>query len=182
MPASPSDPPPRRARGFHHAGSLVAPKLAALAQRRGFLEARLIADWAAIVGAEIAAVARPVGMSRARPQAGARTGSVLTVEVERGRGPDVQMMLPTLLARLNAAIGWPAIARIRLTQAGRGFAEAQAPLQPPPRRREPDPARLAPCLEAVSSIGDGPLRAALETLARNVLSEGRRRRIPGEGG
>jgi hypothetical protein len=180
MPATPPDPPPRRARGFHHAGSLVAPKLAAIAHRRGFVEARLVTDWAAIVGAEIAALARPVGMNRTRPQAGLRPGAVLTVEVERGRGPEVQMLLPTLLSRLNAAIGWPAIARIRITQAGRGFAEAQAPLRPPPRRVEPDPARLAPCLEAVSSIGDGPLRAALETLARNVLSERRGRMIPGE--
>jgi hypothetical protein len=169
---APSDPPPsqRRARGFRRAGSVVAPHLAAAARRRGFVEARLVTDWAEIAGPDIAAATRPVKMTRPRGPGGLSGGGTLTVQADRAHGPEVQMMLPTLRARVNAALGWPAVAHIRVTQAW-GFAEAQAAYTPPPP--PPDPARLAPLVAEVSSIGDEGLRAALETLARNVVSRRR---------
>jgi hypothetical protein len=168
------DPPDvaRRARGFQRAGRLVAPKLAAAARKRGFLETRLLTEWEAIVGPEIANATRPVKMTRPRTAAGASArGGTLTVQADGARAPEVQMMLPTLKARVNAALGWPAVAQVRLVQAW-GFAEEAAAFAgaPQPPAPPPDPARLAPLAGAVSSIGDAGLRAALETLARNVVS------------
>ena len=161
--------PPRHARGFQRAGGIVAPKLAAAAERRGFAEARLITDWAAIAGPDIAAATRPVKMTRPRGPKGAGHGGTLTIEADGARAPEVQMMLPALRARVNAALGFAAVARIQVVH-GWGFAEAPAPFLHDASPSEPDPVRLEPLLTAVSSIGDGGLRAALETLARNVVS------------
>jgi hypothetical protein len=175
MSAPPARDPPdaaRRARGFQRAGRLVAPKLAAAAKKRGFLETRLLTEWEAIVGPEIAAATRPVKMTRPRTATGsAARGGTLTVQADGARAPEVQMMLPTLKARVNAALGWPAVAQVRLVQAW-GFAEDAAPFGAPPEPAapQPDAARLAPLVGDVSSIGDDGLRAALETLARNVVS------------
>lgn len=159
----------RRARGFHRAGGIVAPKLAAAAKRRGFSEARLLTDWAEIAGPELAAATRPVKMTRPRNLGAPSGGGTLTIHADGARAPEVQMMLPTLKARVNAALGWPAVAHIRVTQVRRGFAEAQAPFEGPPPP-PPAPERLEPLLGEVSTIRDGGLRGALETLARNVLS------------
>ena len=83
------------------------------------------------------------------------------------------MLLPLLRERVNAALGPGTVGRIQLTQAGHGFAE------PPAAFAAPRPAGAAVDLGAVagalSSIGDGDLRDALETLARNVLSRSRTR-------
>lgn len=171
----PEDPGTRRARGFHPAGQLLAPKLAAAARRQGFTEARLLTHWSEIVGPEIAAATRPVRMSR--PRAG-QGGGTLTIQADGARAPEVQMMLPVLRSRVNMALGWPAIAQVRVTQSRTGFAEAPRPFRPP-APPPPDPAELQPLLADVSSIGDGGLREALETLARNVLSRRAARSRPG---
>jgi hypothetical protein len=168
--ARPPDSPARRARGFQAAGGIVAPKLAAAARHRGFLEVRLLTAWAEIAGPDIAAATRPVKMTRPRGPRAEAVGGTLTIEADGARAPEVQMMLPTLRARVNASLGFPAVNRIQVLHAW-GFAEDQAGFAPPrPPEPEPDPERLGPLIAEVSSIGDGGLRAALETLARNVLS------------
>jgi hypothetical protein len=174
MSSRPANPPhaARRARGFQRAGRLVAPKLAAAAKKRGFLELRLLTEWAAIIGPEIAAATRPVKMTRPRAAAGSiARGGTLTVQADPTRAPEVQMMLPTLKARVNAALGWEAVAQVRLVQTW-GFAEPQAPFagNAPAAPTQPDPARLGSLVTDVSSIVDAGLRGALETLARNVVS------------
>jgi hypothetical protein len=173
-----SDPPERRARGFQRAGGIVAPKLAAAARQRGFAEARIVTDWAAIAGPDIAAAARPVKMSRPRGPRGIAGGGTLTIEADGARAPEVQMMLPTLRERVNAALGYPAVARIQVVH-GWGFAEPARPFRHAPVPPPADPARLDPLLTEVSSIGDGGLRSALETLARNVVSRSRTWKNPG---
>jgi hypothetical protein len=95
--------------------------------------------------------------------------------VSGAHAPQLQMLLPLLRERVNAALGAGSVGRIQLTQAGHGFAEAQAAYVAAPgraARREPD---LGEVRGSLSSIGDGDLREALETLARNVLSRARSR-------
>jgi hypothetical protein len=169
-----SDTPVRRARGFQRAGRIVAPELAAAARRRGFSEARLLTAWPEIAGPDIAAATRPVKMSRPRGGAAQGRGGTLTIEADGARAPEIQMMLPVLVERINAALGFPAVARIQLLH-GWGFAEPATPFRGPaapaePARPAPDPRRLDPLLSSASSIGDDGLRTALETLARNVVS------------
>jgi hypothetical protein len=156
---------PRR-KGFRRAGGLVAPQLAAAAGRRGFAESRLLTHWAEIAGPDLAAVARPVKLTRGR----GRVGGTLTILIDGAHAPQVQMLLPMLRERVNAACGHAAVGRIQITQtAGAGFAEPAAPYRPAPPPA-PAPERIAAVRQALSSIGDEGLRAALETLARNVLS------------
>ncbi len=154
--------PPRRARGFARAGSMITAQMQTVSARRGFALARLCALWPDIAGAELAAICHPQRLSLARGPA----GGLLTLAVAPGHGPELQMQVPVLCERVNAALGPGAVGRIQLVQpAGRLPA-------PPPVRRPPPPAPigLGSLAAPVSTIGDEHLRLALETLARNVLS------------
>lgn len=89
--------------------------------------------------------------------------------------PVVQMRLPALIARINAAFGHRAVARIRIVQDGpaaAAFAEA-------PRHFDPAPAAPPPEGGPAEGIADAGLRDALATLGRNIitraLKEGSRR-------
>ena len=90
------------------------------------------------------------------------------------RRATLQMDLPRLKDRVNAAYGYNAIARISLTQtAATGFAEGQAEFSPAPRpkaARAPDPALQAEAAAVAAPVHDDALRAALEALAQNVLT------------
>lgn len=157
--------PQRIARGFVRAGGLVEPQMRTAAARRGFAQARLRALWGEIAGPEFAAICAPVKLARARGPA----GGLLTVAVAGAHAPQLQMLLPLLRERVNAALGPGTVGRIQLTQAAHGFAEAPAAFAPRPAA-EAAPVDLGEVGGTLSSIGDGDLRAALETLARNVLS------------
>ncbi len=158
---------PRTGRGFVRAGGLIEPQMRSAAARRGFAQARLRALWPEIAGPEFAAICAPLRLARARGPA----GGLLTIAVAGAHAPQLQMLLPLLRERVNAALGPGAVGRIQLTQATHGFAE------PPAAWAEPAPAPPEVDMGAVngplSSIGDGELRDALETLARNVLSRSR---------
>lgn len=154
-----------RSRGFRHAGVLIAPQTRAAANRRGYAEARLKALWPDIAGPEIAALARPLKLTTPRGPA----GGLLTLGVAGANGPRVQMLLPLIRERVNAALGPCAIGRIQITQAP--FPAAPSAAAPAPA---PEPSDISDLAEPLSTIGDADLREALETLARNVLSRTRR--------
>ena len=155
------------ARGFVRAGGLIERQMQTAAARRGFAQARLRALWPEIAGPEFAAICAPVKLARARGPA----GGLLTVAVAGAHAPQLQMLVPLLRERVNAALGPGTVGRIQLTQAAHGFAEAPAAWARV-RRAEVELGEVAGTL---SSIGDGDLRDALETLARNVLSRAKPR-------
>jgi hypothetical protein len=154
--------PERRARGFLRAGGLIGTQMSTNAAKRGYAQARLRALWAEIAGPELATLCRPVRLASARGPA----GGLLTLAVSGAHAPQVQMLLPVLRERVNAALGPGAVGRIQLTHAAGAFDEAPAAVL---RAHEPAP-DAGPLKPALSSIGDDELRGALETLARNVLS------------
>lgn len=161
------DAPARRKgpQGFRRAGALIAPQTRAAQARRGYAEARLKALWPEIVGPEAARLATPVKLTLARGPA----GGLLTLAARPACGPQLQMLAPQIRDRVNAALGPGAVGRVQITQGG-GFAEPAAAYAPPPPPEAPPPADLGPMDETLSSIGDRDFRAALQTLARNVLS------------
>ena len=163
------DKPARLSRGFVRAGGLIEAQMRTAAAKRGFAQARLRALWPDIAGPEFAAVCAPVRLARARGPA----GGLLTVAVSGAHAPQVQMLLPLLRERVNAALGPGTVGRIQLTQAAHGFAEPRAEFRPAKARRPEGDPQLGAVQGTLSSIGDGDLRAALETLARNVLSRAR---------
>jgi hypothetical protein len=165
-PAPATDPTPaRRLRGFERAGALAEARIRDAGERRGFATARLLTHWAEIVGAEIAAMCRPLRVSWS--QGG--FGGTLVVQADGALAPLVQMQETRIRERVNACHGHAAIARIRIEQgpapaaasaAPSGFAEAQVPFAGP----APSPASPP----ALDGITDPDLRAQLAALATRV--------------
>jgi hypothetical protein len=169
-------PPPnaaRRLRGFEAAAGLVKDPIRAVGESRGFGVAKLLTGWAEIVGDELASCTRPVKVGYGREGLGA-TLTILTVPAQ---APMVQMALPRIKDRVNACYGYAAISRINVTQtAATGFEEGQVAFAPKPKaERVIDPAVQAVAAETTGAVKDTTLRAALETLAQNVLSRGKSR-------
>jgi hypothetical protein len=162
------DKPARLSRGFVRCGGLIETQMRTAAAKRGFAQARLRALWSEIAGPEFAAICAPMKLARSRGPA----GGLLTLAVSGPHAPQLQMLLPLLRERINGALGPGTVGRIQLTQRGGGFAEPAASYAA--NTPAPPQVDLAPLTPALSSIGDGELRGALETLARNVLSRQRK--------
>jgi hypothetical protein len=159
----PADPPPRRERGFEPAGRILEPRISAAGNRRGAALGKIMTRWAEIAGADLAAVTAPLRLAHGREGFGA----TLTIAARPAFAPMVQMRLPTLIERLNAAFGHRAVAHVRITQdAMGGFAD-------PPARFVTAPPTDDRATGLAGEVRDDGLRDALETLARNILSRSR---------
>lgn len=160
-------------RGFKRTATLLNDQIRRAGESRGFAVSRVLTHWAEIAGQEIAAIARPVKVGYGKDGFGA----TLTVLTTGPQAPMLEMQKEQLRAKVNAAYGYNAISRIRITQtAPTGFAEGQARFEP---KREPAQTTTAPeiaseATEVASAVHDGDLRAALERLGRNVLSKKKR--------
>ena len=169
-PKTPGEPRPdaRRMRGFEPAAGLLQQRIRAAGEVRGFAVTRLLTQWAEVAGEDMAGITRPVKVGYGREGLGA----TLTLLVASAHAPMVQMDLPRLKDRVNAAYGYAAIARISLTQtAATGFAEGQAQFAGAPKRDAvPDPAVQAEARAVAAPVRDDGLRAALEALAQNILT------------
>ena len=171
---------PRRMRGFEPAAGLLRERIRKAGESRGFAASRVLTHWAEIAGRDIAALCRPVKVSYAK----GGFGATLTVLATGAAAPLVQMQLPKLKERVNAAYGYAAIARIQVTQtAAQGFAEPQARFEGP-NIAPPSPEKLARARAVVGTLTEGVaddgLRAALDRLAANVLTRPASR-LPTEG-
>ena len=164
--------PPRRSRGFRQASSLLASQIRHAAEGRGFAVARLLTHWAEVVGADVAARARPIKIGHSR----GGMGATLTLLTIGPYAPLLEMQLPTIRDRVNACYGYNAISRITLTQtAPTGFAEGQASFDYAPKARPVPDAETRRAAEALAAdITDPALHAAVARLAALKLSrEGR---------
>lgn len=171
-------PPDRRQRGFEPASHLLQARIRTVGESRGFAVSRLLTGWAEIAGPDLAPVTRPVKVSYGREGG---LGAVLTLLVAPAHAPMVQMELPQLKDRVNAAYGYAAIARISLTQtAATGFAEGQAQFTPAPKPgpRAPDPQLASQAAGVAAPIRDEGLRSALEALAQNILTRAKSKEGP----
>ncbi|MDK8874552.1 MULTISPECIES: DUF721 domain-containing protein [Paracoccus] len=164
----PETQPRRRMRGFEAAAQLVAQRVKAVGESRGFATARLLTHWSEVVGPELAARTRPVRISH-----GKGLGATLTLLVPGAQAPLIGMQLDQIRERVNACYGFNAVSRIVLTQtAPTGFAEGQAefiaapPRTPPP----PDPQKIAQADDIASGFDHPALSAAMRRLALNILS------------
>ncbi|MDS9466300.1 DUF721 domain-containing protein [Paracoccus sp. MBLB3053] len=167
----PDSSPRRRMRGFETAAQLVANRVRAIGETRGFAIARLLTNWAEVVGPEIAAHTRPVKISH-----GKGFGATLTLLVPGARAPLINMQLDQIRQRVNACYGFNAVSRISLTQtaptgfsAGDGFAEDRAAFAGP-AKSPPDPARLARADEIARDFDDPRLSALMRQMALNIMS------------
>ncbi len=158
----------KRRRGFAQAGRLVERQIRAAGETRGFAVSRVLTHWGDIVGADLAALMHPVDVRYGREGG---FGATLTVLCAGARAPLAEMRKEEVRARVNAAYGYNAIARVRVTQtAAHGFAEAQTAFGAVAPDKTPSPQLIGQASQTAAPIGDAGLRAALETLALNILS------------
>jgi hypothetical protein len=147
--------------------------LAALAARaartsfakKGFGAAEILMRWPAIVGPTVAANALP---ERLVFPLGQRTDGVLHVAVAPGGfATELQHLEPLVLERINGFFGYRAVTRLRLHQ-------RVLPVRPRERENRPAPPlsreAAASLDKTLSGTRDARLRAALETLGREILS------------
>ena len=144
--------------GFRAAGAslsrLVAP---IVAKHGGGVLARLKADWAAIVGPELAVATWPEALGR---------GGVLKLRVTSAKALEIQHRAPLLVERINLFFGREAVTRLALVQ---------APLPLPGAAAAREPARPLATSEAavlgdqLAEIDDPELRQALDRLGRAVI-------------
>jgi len=159
----------RRLRGFETAATLLRDRIRSAGESRGFAVSHILTNWAEVAGEGIAQICSPVKMGYGK----GGLGATLTLLTNGASAPVLQMQLPALRDRINACYGYNAVSRIQITQtAPQGFAEGSDSFRPAPR---PLPVRPRADLDArateiAAQIDDPDLRAALDRLARNVLS------------
>lgn len=174
-PAAKDTPPRRRKRGLEALSASLPMVTRKLFGKRGFAEGGLVREWSAIVGAELAAITMPQGLSY--PRRDRRTNGQLTLRVASGHALTVQHLEPILIERVNGYFGCAKVARLKLQQ---------GPLTSRPARHP----RPAPALTAkgesdlqsrTKAVEDEALRGALERLGREVLARREARSKPKAG-
>ena len=157
----------RFSRGFTHAAALVEKSVQKTGSARGFAQMRLLTHWEEIAGPEIASISRPVKVTYARQGLGGK----LTLLARPARAPELQMQLPRIKERVNAAYGYSAISDIRITQSGdaSGFAEPKAGFE----HDHPTPAlpvaKAEKLRQEVAGVEDPKLRELLESLGTHIM-------------
>lgn len=146
---------PRRGRTTR--AGLLLPQAAAKAYRKhGFAEARLVTDWAAIVGERLAEVCLPEKLAR---------DGALSVRVSPAFALEVQHLEPQILERIAGFFGHRAVSRLKLHQ---------GTVIPPQTAvtREPRPLTAAEDRDLgdrLATVEDDDLRAALDRLGRALI-------------
>ena len=158
----------RNLRGFEPVSNFAQDSLRTFAQKRGFAITRLLSDWPAIAGSDIAARAEPVKISHAHKEMGA----TLTLLTAGAHGPILQMQVPKIIERVNACYGFNAIAKIRFVQTSprslrRPNTEQNQPA-PEVTTEDENKANLA-----AQGIQDDELRRALVSLGRRIFARQR---------
>jgi hypothetical protein len=145
------------------AAGIAASRVAApiVARHGGGVLGRLKAEWAAVVGAELAAATWPEALGR---------DGALKLRVASNLALELQHRAPLVIERINLFFGRAAVARLVLVQ-------GPLPLPAPPATAMPTPlaAEEAEALDLrLGDIADPELRAALARLGRLVLAGARR--------
>ena len=142
----------RRFFGGPRALGALLPRLTRPAfKRRSPAGAALMADWAAVVGPDVAAIAAPRRLGN----------GTLVIGCAGPAAMELSHRAPQLIQRINAHLGQVVVHRLSFVQ------DASAPAAPAPRPAAP--VALPPRVQqAMAALPEGELREALEKLARGV--------------
>lgn len=152
---------PLRSYGTPHVSKVLGRITGRTMNRRGFSDSRMLENWSAIVGPQLAAISQPVRLSRRK---GGRdgedtAGGVLTVKAEGAIALEIQHLAPQIIDRLNSYYGHAAISRLNIIQGP--VTITPSPLNPPPIKEE-DISALADDFEEIETPR---LKRALASLA-----------------
>jgi len=125
-----------------------------------------MADWPAVIGPALAAVTRPMRLSRgARDETGAAKPGTLTIRCAGPVALELQHLAPQLLSRINGFAGFQLVAQLRFERGS-----VAAPPAADIRRIPP----AAPADESgLEAIHDPDLRAALAALRASLKTKER---------
>lgn len=113
-PAKPSEKAKtRRTYGLQSLSSMTEPVINRTLRDRSYMLRQILLLWPDIAG-DAAPWSRPVSVNFPRNE---RANGTLTLAIDSGRGPEASMLTSMMISRVNAAVGYAAIARIRLQQA-----------------------------------------------------------------
>jgi len=131
--------------------------------RQGFASRELATRWAEIAGPEIAAHSEPIKIQWPRPIEGQPPEpATLVLRVEGPVALEIQHASDIILERVNRFFGWSAVGQIALRQAPLTRRPAAQPV------RRPDPATVKKIADALESVEDEGLRAALARLGAMI--------------
>jgi hypothetical protein len=137
---------------------------------RGFAEAGLITEWAAIVGRDVARMSRPMQLAFPR---GERKGGVLTIAFGGAAALELQHLKPQILDRINSHFGYAAIAELRFKQ---GSTLANTKSRSGNRDSRPaSAADIAETAAAVEALPEGEIKASLLRLGLAIRRDSRKK-------
>lgn len=132
--------------------------------KRGFAKADLVSAWAEIAGPRYGAVTQPERLHWPRSQSS--SGAILTVRVNGPAAIFLQHETEQFLDRINAFLGYAAVAELRLVQ---------KPIDSKPRPESPPPdlptATKASIRNTVAGVDNDGLRDALEELGQAIARD-----------
>lgn len=147
------------------AGRELTKFLKAMDQKFGQGPVVLQARWREIVGETLARRTEPVKVSK--PRNGGP--GALEIRVEGAAATLIQHQAGEILARVNLFLGTGAVDKLRIVQGPVRKVETPQ-IGAPKRRKPPLDAAVEAALEAdLAAQPDGPLKAALRTLGREVM-------------
>lgn len=135
-------------------------------KRYGFAQGDVVANWAEIVGDDLAAHSAPERI-RWPKQSGEHTqmqGGTLCIRAAPGRALELQYEASRIIGRINSFFGYAAIAKVKVTQSA-------APFERPAKRPELPEKPL--CEQSLATLEDEGLKAALTRLGRGVAGASR---------
>ena len=134
--------------------------------RYGFAAADAVANWAAIVGEDLAAVSAPerIRWPRGSGETAQKQGGTLIIRAMPGRALELQYEASRIIARINGYFGYGAIAAVKVVQAA---TLPITPAKPPVLPEKPV------CEQELGQIEPSPLKDALERLGRAVAASSR---------
>jgi len=155
----PAPRPPR------HAARGLAETMRALEAKFGPGSGDLKSRWREIVGESLGTRSEPVKIVKSRTG-----GGTLELKVAGPVAALIQHQAPLILDRLNLYLGEGAVARLRIVQGPLSKPAAASPAAPIRRARPPlDAAAERQLAEGLAATPEGPLKAALLRLGREVL-------------
>ena len=179
----------RFTKGARPLAELVADLMTPACRKRGIANAALMIDPADVFGARFArsaSVERIVWAkgSRIDNAEEANTGATLVVRADAATALALSHVTPQIIERVNVLIGWPAVARVRITQT-RNRGSRTPFMAAAPRSGPPDTAPTAATpggealpdavAERVNTVDDPDLKAALTRLGSGVARRGSHR-------
>jgi hypothetical protein len=166
-----------RRKGAQRLGALVGEAMDPVTKARGFAGNAVIAQWPEIIGTRLANQTRPIALKwPARPEwedpERERRGATLEIAVTGAFALELQHSQQQILDRINAALGWRAVEKLKLMQQPVSRPEA-APRQARPTLTPQEDRDLSARLQ---KIEDMELRSALHRLGVGVISRSRHQR------